>query len=181
MRNIAVLSLILVLVSSCNRNATNSRDKIDENIMQRERNDFFMEDEYGIMDTLYMEVVLADCGECGGPLEEYKIYEDKEKMYRLEYKKYKYVCDSLDKYYGKDPVVAKKQSLNLRVTERHLISDFFIEFMNEKVGKKPFTSHAGNVFILYNRDSTLFMRAYTDSKRIKDKYLEFKNSLGLSK
>src|SRR5690606_31191362 len=181
MRNIRVLPLILVLVASCNRNVINSRDKIDESIVQRESNDFFAEDEFGIMDTLYLEVVLADCGEWGGPLEVYKIYEDKEKRYGVEYKKHKYVCDSLDKYYDKNPIVAKKKSLNLSVTGTHLISDFFIELMNEKVGKMPFTSHAGNVFILYDRDSTLFMRVHTDSKKVKDKYLEFKNSLDLSK
>jgi hypothetical protein len=176
---ITLLSLMLILVLSCKGNSAANHNRVDEKSEQSDTVDFF-QDEYGIVDTLYMDVVLADCGEWGGPREEYKIYEA-EKEYRLEYKRHKYVCDSLEKYYGKEPVMDKKQSLNLTKADTRLISDFFIELMNEKIGKNPLTSHAGNIFVLYDRDSTLFLSSYTDLKRTEVKYSGLRNKLGLSK
>ena len=64
---ITFLSLMLVLVISCKRNIVSSHNKVDASVVQSDSNDFFMQDEHGSMDTLYLDIVLADCGEWGGP------------------------------------------------------------------------------------------------------------------
>lgn len=163
---------------SCKGKVVVSPDKVVEKPDQVMGNDFFTQDEGFIMDTLYMDVVLSTCGEWGGPREEYKMYEEGKK-YKLEYIKYRYSCDSLQQYYGKEPVVDKKKTIDMTVAESQQVSRFFIELMNEKIGRRHLSSHAGNVFVLHDRDSTLLVDVYTDSKRTKSKYLELKKGLGL--
>lgn len=153
------------------------------NILEVEEEDFFKDYQYGDVkrDTLYLNITLDDCGEWGGPKENIKIYVDSKDNYQLEYKRFKFNCDSIGYYYNqRSPLLDYKKVITLNKKEKDIVSSFFVDLMKAKINEEVY-SNAGSVYQLFDRDSTLYLDIHSERKTIMKKFLGFKESLDLKK
>ncbi|GEM_PF-2480698 len=145
------------------------------------KNDFFEEYKYGDIkpDTIYLSVIIDDCGEWGGPREFFKIYVNKENEFVLHFDKYKFNCDSISYYYNNDTILDIENKILLKDKEKQALSEFFKELMNAKIQEK-LNSNAGSIFILHNTDSTMNVSIHTDKTNIVEKFNLLKKELNIN-
>lgn len=177
MKNSVFLLAFLLTVLSCNDTVkTRLANPISE-----EKDSFFLNYKKGDIrpDTLYLEVQLDDCGEWGGPPEKFVLYVDSLQHYKLDYKLYRFNCDSVDKYYSlKNKPLDYKASIVLNKKTKKIVSDFFTHILQAKISEQVY-SNAGSTYWLYNNDSTLNINVYSEQKEIMEKFRLFKVKLGL--
>lgn len=106
----------------------------------------------------------SDCGEWGGHKENILIKEDEKNILSVYYTVYPFNCDSIDYYYHNQnirPVVNKK----VIVTEKGKNAvDQYVRRLFEAKFSETFPGHAGDVFYVYNSDSSLQIVVY-DAKQ----------------
>lgn len=168
--------LMLCLFSSCDRN-TNLQ--LQEN-MPEDEEDFFPGFKVGNIhpDTLYLYVQLDDCGEWGGPPEKFRLYVDSLRQYQLEYKRYRFNCDSIGKYYSRKKPLELATTITLNESSKKTVSDFLGKIMRAKISESV-DSNAGSIYSIHSNDSTFDVAVYSTKKRIKEDFYIFKKSLGL--
>jgi len=165
---------------SCNKESDTEANELTQKI--KNGNEFFPEYAVGDvkLDTLYLSVIPDDCGEWGGPRDEFKMYVDSVNHYNLEYKGFKFSCDSIDYYRNiRKPVLARRELLLLDAKSKDFLSDFFTEILKAKMQQKVH-ANAGSWLWLRSRDSTLNIEVYSGKDEIKKNFLMLKNNLGLS-
>ena len=162
---------VFIFLVSCTE-ATKEEIIVQEEVL---KSDTFFPDYYS-KDTLSLNVGIDACGEWGGPEDEFKIYMDSLRQYRLNYKRYKMNCDSIWKYYGKNEPLEFQKELLLTNTAKKVISDFLIALMDAKI-KERVESNAGSVYCLANNDSTLYIRIHSTERKIEEDFYKFKKSL----
>lgn len=167
---------IFLLIVSCNKHEAVENLSVNLNPQTLEE-DFFPE--YYSKDTLSLNVMIDDCGEWGGPEDEFRIYIDSLRQYRLDFKRYRFNCDSIGKYYGKEKPLEFKKTFILNKVGKKAISDFLVDLMKAKIHEN-LKSNAGSGYQLFNNDSTLFINVSSTDKRIKEDYYEFKKNIGFS-
>jgi hypothetical protein len=170
---------ILFLVS-CNRKSDKSIKALQPDI--EIGNQFFPEYAAGDikLDTLYLSAIPNDCGEWGGPRDEFKMYVDSVNQYKLEYKRFKFSCDSIAYYRNiKKPILAREKLILIDKKSKVLVSEFFTEILKAKMNQRV-PSNAGSWYWLRSRDSTLNIEVYSDRDEIKNKFLRFKKDIGLN-
>ncbi len=142
---------------------------------QTEEDDFFPE--YYSKDTLSLNVMIDDCGEWGGPEDEFRIYRDSLRQYTMDFKRYSFNCDSIGKYYGIDKPLEFKKTLVMNDSSKKVISIFFVDLMKAKI-QENLKSNGGSRYKLFNNDYTLLIDVYSDEKEIEEEYYKFKKGLG---
>lgn len=182
MRNLILVFFISVLILNCKKNENEVLVEINldspDNRKYVNETDFF-EDLYLYKDTLHLYVNIAECGEWGGPREYIEIYNNPDESFILEYKKYKFNCDSIPKYYGNESILEIKRELNLSKKDKKYLSRFFTDLMKAKINEVH-RSNAGSLFILNNTDSTMILEVVTDKTDIGDKFQSLKKKLKLN-
>ena len=182
MRNLTLLIFISVFFLNCKKNENDSFFEINldspENRKYVNESDFF-EDLYLYKDTLHLYVNIAECGEWGGPREYIEIYNNSDESFILDYKKYKFNCDSIPKYYGNDSILDLKKEKILSKNDKKYLSRFFTDLMKAKINEVHM-SNAGSLFLLNNTDSTMILEVITDKTDIGDKFQSLKKKLNLN-
>lgn len=175
MKYAAALLLLLSLIS-CDKNA--SLDLYGD--PSENEDDFFPEYQGGDVrsDTLYLYVNLDDCGEWGGPPEKFRLYVDSLRQYQLEYKRYRFNCDSIDKYYSQQKPLELATIIKMDESRKKTVSDFLVRVMRAKISEDV-NSNAGSIYSIHSNDSTFDVEVYTTKERIKEDFYTFKKSLGL--
>lgn len=181
MKEIIPLLLFLILIS-CKKDVADENNivvTIETNREYVNEQDFF--DDQNKSDTIYFDAEIDDCGEWGGPRENIKIYSNYKNEKILNYKKFKFNCDSTGYYYNlKNPELDFEKELVINQLEKNLIKKLFQDLMAAKINQK-WISNAGSVYKLRSSDSTLYINILTDKTDFNEKYIEFKNELKLTK
>ena len=165
---------IFLLMVSCNKHE--AMENLSANLNpQNLEEDFFPE--YYSNDTLSLNVMIDDCGEWGGPEDKFRIYIDSLMRYRLDFKRYRFNCDSIGKYYGEEKPIEFEKALILNKDDKKIISGFLVHLMKAKIHEK-LESDSGDGYKLFDNDSSLFISIRSTDKRIKEDYYKFKKDLG---
>ena len=165
--------LLLLGLISCSE--VNKHDMI---ISQQTPLDIGFFPQFNSSDTLFLNVRIDDCGEWGGPEDEYRIYRDSLRRYVLDFERYKMNCDSINFYYSKQKPLELKKKIVLNETTKKVISNLFVNIMQGKIEEYN-GSNGGSIYELFTNDSTLFVRVHSAEKQIEKQYYEFKKGLGL--
>lgn len=171
--------LVIVAMISCSKRT----DKVEPDIEKQYTldDDFFPEYKGGTIkhDTIYLSVVIDDCGEWGGPRDEFKMYVDVSNKYHLNYKRFRFKCDSIGYYnsLGKLPLDKQKDFI-LNARQKTILSNFYMLLMKAKM-KEYVNSNAGSLYSLRSNDSTLNIQVYSNKDEVKDDYINFKRAMGL--
>jgi len=118
------------------------------------------------------------CSEWGGPKEYFKIYSNPQDQQILNYKKYKFNCDSIAFYYSNDSLLQFKKNKILTDIDKKTLSQLFLDLMKAKINE-VYGSNAGSVYHLKNSDSTLNISVITDKTDFNEKYIKFKDIMKL--
>jgi len=170
---------MLLLIVSCDNKR--ERNSVSVRAHDTPDDDFFPKYAGGDIkpDTLYLYTMLDDCGEWGGPRDEYKIYVDAANQYRLDFKRFKFNCDSIGYYNSLDRLPLETQkNLVLGTKSKHVVSQYCMQLIKAKI-KEKVNSNAGSFYLIRSVDSTLNVRVHSEKQEIKASYLEFKRKLGL--
>jgi len=173
-----LLVFLLLIILACNREEPVSHKH--EHINKAENDAFFPEYEHGDVkpDTLYLDVRLDNCGEWGGPLEKFRMYVNSQEQYMLEYKRYRFNCDSISAYYGlKNKPLEYKTTIALTARDKKTISDFLENLIEAKISEQVY-SNAGSTYHLHNNDSTLNVAVYSEKEKVMEDFYYFKFMLG---
>ena len=128
-------------------------------------------------DTLYFNVSIDDCGEWGGPKEEFIIYIDSSDTYQLNYKRYRFNCDSIGVYAdNRKKLLEFEKTITLDDPEKKVISDFLLDLMQAKI-EEEIDSNAGSAYQVFKSDSTLMVDVASTKKDIELSYYKFKSNL----
>lgn len=168
----------MVLVLSCEKANRLEQSQTDFSDL---KNAFFPEYEhsYKKTDTLYLDVQIDNCGEWGGPRNEFKIYVDSENQYLMECRRYRFNCDSIGKYrqlYEKP--LEYSRTFVLGSMHKKVVSAFFMNLMQAKISEHN-GSNAGCIYWLHNNDSTLDIYVHTEQEKIEEDFYLFKKAFRL--
>lgn len=163
------LFVALLILASCSENKM-------QNVVFSEKEIFFPDFYWG--DTLYLNVRIDDCGEWGGPEDNFIISKDSLRHFAVDFKRYKMNCDSISEYYGKDKPHEFEKKFILNEKKQTAVSDFLVDLMKAKI-EEEVRSNAGCIYNVFNNDSTLSLRVYSTQKNIEEEYYNFKKDLGL--
>lgn len=133
--------------------------------------------------TLVITCAYDDCGEWGGHREEIRLVKSNQTSFCLEYQQYAVKCDSLTEifdglafYYGFKQALVREENLTAdNIIKKH-VRNFASEMMRSKFEDEHYFSHAGVLTTIANRDSSFFIRTYTNSG---DDFNLLKQQLGL--
>lgn len=179
MRNIFIY-IFLFLLLSCNQKNKQEEIfeiKLDSNFTHVNESDFFDDN---LSDSISLFVMDDICGEWGGPEEKIEIFSNSIGDKVLNYKKYKFNCDSIDFYYNSNPIFDYERSIILNDNEKSKISCFFEKLIKAKIQEKH-GSNAGKIFHLQNSDTTLLISIVTDKTDISESFYLLKRDLKLTK
>lgn len=179
MKNISTYIFIFFLISCNQKNKQEEifEIKLDSNFTYVNESDFF---EDNSLDSISLYVMDDICGEWGGPEEKIEIFSNSIGDKVLNYKKYKFNCDSIHFYYNSKPIFDYEKSIILSDYEKGKISYFFEKLIKAKIQEKH-RGNAGKIFYLKNNDSTLLISILTDKTDISESFNELKSDLKLSK
>jgi hypothetical protein len=171
--------LVIVAMISCSKRT----DRVEPDIEKQYTldDDFFPEYKGGAIkhDTIYLSVVIDDCGEWGGPRDEFKMYVDLSDEYRLNFKRFRFKCDSIGYYNSLDKLpLDRQEDLVLSARQKNILSNFYMLLMKAKM-KECVNSNAGSLFSLRSNDSTLNIQVYSNKAEVKNDYINFKRALDL--
>ena len=111
-------------------------------------------------DTLKIETRFSECGEWGGHQEHIIITSDKDKRFYATYKIFPFNCDSLDFYYGKKNLASiLNKTIQLNQTTKKSILDY-LQRLTLSNNEQKIIGHAGNIFKVFNSDSTINIQVY---------------------
>ena len=172
--------MLFMLLASCKDKSNEQITLVSPKAVVAD-NDFFPMYKGGItkQDTISLFARIDDCGEWGGPEYTFKIYTNSIGQYYLDYKRFKFNCDSIPYYRSLKKLPLEKHTvLLLNKKSKAIISDFFTRLMKAKI-KENVNSNAGSMYSLTSSDSTLMVNVYSDKDEIKDDFVQFKKKLGL--
>lgn len=132
-------------------------------------------------DTLNLMVMIDDCGEFGGPQDDYQLYLDSEQHYHLDYKRYKCDCDSIHNYrpFEKRQPFETGKNLTLKDKDKKAIKRFLGELMKAKMTEEIY-SNTGSLYHVYSKKKhSIDLYIYTQNKQTEKEYAVFKKKLGL--
>jgi len=178
-RNILTYVFIFLLIS-CNQKEKQEdilEIKLESNFIYVNESDFF---ENSYLDSISLFVIDDVCGEWGGPEEKIEIFSNSVGDKVLNYKKYKFNCDSIYFYYNSNPIFDYERNIILNSNEKSKISSFFEKMIKAKIQEKH-GGNAGKVFHLQNKDSTLLISIITDKTDISESFNILKKDLKLTK
>ncbi|RYJ41376.1 hypothetical protein [Flavobacterium beibuense] len=176
MKYIIFISLLSCLISCDTRNKQSDRVETKESPQEL----FFPNYARGDVknDTLYLEVMIDDCGEFGGPSDNFKVYVDSYRNYRLEYKRFRFNCDSIQYYYELETKpIGLKEDILLNDNKKRILSLFMENLLMGKVSEQVSTN-AGSYYHLYNSDSTLNISVHSENGKLENEFYNFKKELG---
>lgn len=176
-----ILFLLFTVIFSCDKH----NEKVIEKISNKQNTEeifFFPKYKFGDkkLDTLFLYVQLDDCGEWGGPKEDFKIYVNKENSYILNYKKYIFDCDSIGKHYSLPQKLDYSRNIVLKENDKKLIRSYILNLIEQKIMEED-TDHSANYFVLKNQDSTLNIVLASSKIQARETFMKLKTKLKLMK
>lgn len=172
--------LAVILLTSCDPRARLSlRNPSIEYTYQDEPDNFFPEMAYGVVsDTVYLDAMINDCGEWGGPKDHFALYRDTTGTYKLNCIRYRFSCDSIPFYYGKPKPLEYNKTIVLGAAGKQAVADLFTNILSAKMSE-VLVSDSGNSFFLHNNDSTLSVKVFSGRYIVEQNYYRFKKQIGL--
>lgn len=173
------LFALMMLFAACDPRAKLSVENphVEYESEKTEDNFFAKLGRWTSLDTVYLDVMIDDCGEWGGPRERFSLYKDSTKTLKLNCIRHRFNCDSLSHYYLKPKPLEYNKTIVLDVAKKKVIGDFFMDIMEEKINEKP--SDYANHFFLHTNDSTLIIKVKSKELNLENKFYSFKKNLGL--
>jgi len=168
--------LVLFLFFSC-----------EEKVSQNGNRLFFGEvNTYGQNERTLLNINarFSECGEWGGNKENLKIfvknkniYEQNKEIY-LEYIKIKMDCGTSEKMTQPKESVENTKTILLNDENLNAITEYIEKMVNSK-RYEEFPGHAGNSFSVYNSDSTLVVRNYSNDSKNERNFRKLMSKLNL--
>ena len=167
-QNLLKLILTFILFPNCKNTVQNERVHFFEalEIGKTKRNSNFL-----------IEARFSECGEWGGHSEKINLYSDTNLNIYAWYQVYSYNCDSLYFYYGNEnlnPIIEKDKLLGDK--EKQSIKDYIQRLSQAKIIER-FPGHSGNVFLVANSDSSLFIKVYDRTEENVNSFNKLTNEL----
>jgi hypothetical protein len=130
-----------------------------------------------ISDTVYLKAIIDDCGEWGGPIDRFALYQDTTGTYKLNCIRHRFNCDSIPFYYSKPKPLEYNKTIILGPAGKQSVADLFTNIMLGKIAEDKLSNYSE--FLLHNTDSTLFVKVSGVRYQLEQNYYHFKKEIGL--
>lgn len=173
------IPVLLLFIIACDPGAKLSiDDPTVEYIYENPKDDFFPDMRFGpVSDTVYLDAMIDDCGEWGGPKDRFALYQDTTGTYKLNCIRHSFNCDSLRYLNGKPKPLEYNKTIVLGPAGKKAVADLFKNIMMGKIAESKLSSYSE--FVLHNTDSTMYVDVSGVRYKLEQSYYRFKKVIGL--
>ena len=162
------------MIASCK-----SKSKLEESFYETQKKSKII-DLFGLdYSNITLTTTFAECGEWGGHVEGIKLYSElNTKLIKLDYYRNALDCKMIMNNQVLTDTVIKK-TITLNVKKQKAVDKYLQILMSRKL-KTKILMHAGNSFVLKNRDSSLYLEVFDPEKESTTSYLRLLSTLELN-